>query len=46
MKTFFDSNPEAGAGTASRKQALEDVGNNINWLSRNTDSIAKWLNNL
>lgn len=46
MESFFSKYPEAGAGTASRKQALENVGNNINWLARNTNSIESWLSKL
>ncbi|XP_026481876.1 glutamyl aminopeptidase-like [Ctenocephalides felis] len=44
MNDFFAKFPEAGAGAAARKQALETVSNNIKWLKVNKDSVAKWLN--
>lgn len=40
---FFNDNPEAGAGAAARKQALEKVKNNIKWVSENSLQIASWL---
>ncbi|XP_063704235.1 glutamyl aminopeptidase-like [Culicoides brevitarsis] len=43
MKDFFAKYPEAGAGEAARKQALEKVSNNIKWLANNMDGIEKWL---
>ncbi|XP_026476459.1 glutamyl aminopeptidase-like [Ctenocephalides felis] len=44
MIDFFAKFPEAGAGAAARKQALETVSNNIKWLKVNKDIVAKWLN--
>lgn len=44
MTEFFGKYPEAGAGTASRGQALETVKYNINWLQSNIDEITNWLN--
>ncbi|XP_026475406.1 glutamyl aminopeptidase-like, partial [Ctenocephalides felis] len=35
MIDFFAKFPEAGAGAAARKQALETVSNNIKWLKVN-----------
>ncbi|XP_067616952.1 glutamyl aminopeptidase isoform X2 [Eurosta solidaginis] len=43
METFFAKYPDAGAGTAARKQALENVKFNIKWLQQNKDQISKWL---
>lgn len=44
MEDFFRKYPNAGAGTTSRAQALENVKNNIKWLEKNLDGITKWLN--
>lgn len=43
VKGFFAKYPEAGAGTRSRKQALEEIGNNIKWLADHYDDIELWL---
>lgn len=43
MEAFFAKYPEAGAGTASRKQALETVKYNINWMKTNLEEISQWL---
>uniref|UniRef100_A0A1B0AGP0 glutamyl aminopeptidase n=1 Tax=Glossina pallidipes TaxID=7398 RepID=A0A1B0AGP0_GLOPL len=43
MEAFFAKYPEAGAGTAARKEALENVKNNIKWLEQNMDHVGKWL---
>lgn len=43
MKAFYIKYPEAGAGKAGRKTALESVSNNIKWLERNEASITNWL---
>ncbi|XP_073818649.1 aminopeptidase A-like [Musca autumnalis] len=43
MEEFFKKYPEAGAGTASRKQALEAVKYNINWLKSNLEGVSNWL---
>ncbi|XP_055851688.1 glutamyl aminopeptidase-like isoform X1 [Episyrphus balteatus] len=45
MEIFFAKYPEAGAGTAARKEALENVKYNINWLKANKNQIAEWLAN-
>jgi hypothetical protein len=44
MKDFFASRPEAGAGTASRKIALEAVENNIKFIRNYSNDIQSWLN--
>ena len=44
VKTFFASNPEAGAGARARKQALESIENNIAWLENYYDGVANWIN--
>lgn len=43
MEQFFASTPDAGAGKMPRKQALETVRNNIEWIQRNKDEINEWL---
>ncbi|KAK9884995.1 hypothetical protein WA026_009224 [Henosepilachna vigintioctopunctata] len=43
MENFFKMYPEAGAGTAARKRALENVRNNIVWLSKYKDTVDKWV---
>lgn len=45
MQTFFEKYPEAGAGAAARKQAIETVRNNIQWLEGNKEIIGQWLKN-
>ncbi len=43
MLDFFAEYPDAGAGETGRKQALERVQTNINWLARNEKIIEAWL---
>uniref|UniRef100_A0A1I8PGY6 glutamyl aminopeptidase n=1 Tax=Stomoxys calcitrans TaxID=35570 RepID=A0A1I8PGY6_STOCA len=43
MEAFFAKYPEAGAGTAARKEALENVKNNKKWLEQNQAAVGKWL---
>lgn len=43
MEAFFTKYPEAGAGTAARKEALENVKNNKKWLEENQEQVRKWL---
>uniref|UniRef100_A0A1I8P3V9 Aminopeptidase n=1 Tax=Stomoxys calcitrans TaxID=35570 RepID=A0A1I8P3V9_STOCA len=43
MEAFFVKYPEAGAGTAARKEALETVKYNIKWLEQNLKPISKWF---
>ncbi|XP_076317960.1 uncharacterized protein LOC143229476 isoform X3 [Tachypleus tridentatus] len=43
MKLFFDMYPEAGAGTRARKQALENVQNNIKWLKNHQKTVHDFL---
>ena len=43
MEDFFTRNPEAGAGANARKQALENIENNIQWLKNHEENIGKWL---
>lgn len=45
MKEFFNKYPEAGAGKAGRKTALEVVNNNIEWLENHEVVINNWLIN-
>ncbi len=43
MQTFFDANPEAGAGEQSRKMAIAQVKNNIKFVSKYESDIKTWL---
>ncbi|XP_051773959.1 glutamyl aminopeptidase [Ctenopharyngodon idella] len=43
MEHFFALNPNAGAGEMPRKQAIETVKNNIEWMQRNREEIRVWL---
>ncbi|KAM4050461.1 glutamyl aminopeptidase isoform 1-T1 [Anomaloglossus baeobatrachus] len=43
MTNFFETNPNAGAGETPRKQALETVRNNIEWVAANKNGIKAWL---
>ncbi|KAL7982033.1 hypothetical protein Chor_001090 [Crotalus horridus] len=45
MENFFERYPDAGAGEASRKQALETTKSNIEWLKQYRDDVATWLEN-
>ncbi|XP_052890593.1 aminopeptidase A-like [Anopheles moucheti] len=44
LEDFFARYPEAGAGAAARRQALETIQNNIRWLQLNEANVANWLN--
>jgi glutamyl aminopeptidase len=43
LKAFFALHPEAGAGARARKQAVEQVENNIRWLGQHGGAIQAWL---
>lgn len=43
MQNFFEKYPNAGAGTAARVRALENVKNNISWLGNNLSVVRDWL---
>ncbi|XP_006869398.1 PREDICTED: glutamyl aminopeptidase [Chrysochloris asiatica] len=43
MESFFNKYPEAGAGEKPRKQVLETVKNNIEWLKQNRNTIREWF---
>lgn len=43
MEHFFALHPNAGAGETPRKQALESVKSNIEWVKRNQVEIQSWL---
>ncbi|KAJ2949885.1 hypothetical protein O0L34_g11205 [Tuta absoluta] len=44
MEAFFSEYPEAGAGEAARRRALETVRNNIRWMQTNQQPVTDWLN--
>lgn len=43
MEFFFKKYPEAGAGTAARKLAVENVKSKIKWLEVNKEKVGSWL---
>ncbi|XP_043999504.1 glutamyl aminopeptidase [Gambusia affinis] len=43
MENFFNLTSDAGAGEMPRKQALETVRNNIEWIQKNEAEIQAWL---
>jgi len=43
MRAFFAKYPEAGAGETARKQALERVEANIQWVDLYYAKIESWL---
>lgn len=43
MEEFFAEYPEAGAGTAERREALEVVKNNKKCLEQNLEQLSNWL---
>lgn len=43
LQRFLASNPEGGAGARARKQAVEQVENNIRWLEEHSGVIEAWL---
>uniref|UniRef100_A0A1B0AGQ9 Aminopeptidase n=1 Tax=Glossina pallidipes TaxID=7398 RepID=A0A1B0AGQ9_GLOPL len=46
MEHFFEKYPEAGAGAAARKRALENVKSNVAWLANNLEAVHDWLQNV
>jgi len=40
---FFKKYPQAGAGERQRRQAVEKIRANIDWVARHRDDIANWL---
>lgn len=44
MKAFFVKYPEAGAGARARKEALERIEFNIEWLRNNEQKVLDWVN--
>ena len=43
LRAFFLAHPEAGAGARARKQAVEQVENNLRWMEENSGVIHDWL---
>lgn len=43
VKAFFAKYPEAGAGASARKEALQIIENNIEWLKNNQKKVGEWL---
>ncbi|XP_053107584.1 glutamyl aminopeptidase isoform X2 [Hemicordylus capensis] len=43
MENFFEKYPNAGAGEASRQQAIETTKSNIEWIKQHRDEIAAWF---
>lgn len=43
MQSFFETYPEAGAGSAARGRALETVQTNIKWITHNEATVREWL---
>merc|ERR1719323_2297680 len=43
VKDLFAAFPNAGAGTRARKQALEEIENNIKWQEQHLNDIEQWL---
>lgn len=43
VKAFFAKYPEAGAGAIARKEALQRIENNIQWLANNERNVTQWL---
>ena len=44
VNAFFEKYPDAGAGEAARKEALETIEKNIDWLDTNGKDISDILN--
>lgn len=43
LSAFFIKYPEAGAGAAARKEAVQNIENNIHWLKNNEAKVVEWL---
>ena len=43
LRAFFVAHPKAGAGARARKQAVEQVENNLRWLEEHRGVIHQWL---
>ena len=44
LDNFYAKYPDAGAGKRARKQARENIQNNIKWLQTHQDTIHQWFN--
>nr|QBI71869.1 aminopeptidase A isoform X2 [Plutella xylostella] len=44
MESFFSQYPEAGAGEAARRRALETLRGNIRWRETHEPTVTQWLN--
>lgn len=42
-KRFFLRHGDLGVTETAKKNAIEEVENNVNWLTANTRSIDRWL---
>ena len=43
LKAFFAKYPEAGAGAGARREAIQNVETNIEWLKNNEQKVGEWL---
>lgn len=43
MNEFFAQYPNAGAGTSARKQAIDQVNMNIEWIKTREESLIEAL---
>lgn len=43
MNGFFAKYPDAGAGASARKEAIQNVENNIQWLKDNERKVVEWI---
>lgn len=43
LTAFFEKYPDAGAGATSRKEANENLKNNMRWVDQNVGEINSWL---
>lgn len=41
--SFYEKNPQGGAGAASREQAVANIKVNIQWMKSNLNDIHNWL---
>ena len=43
LESFFAAHPAAGAGARARRQAAEQIRNNISWLAKHQTVVQDWL---
>ncbi|XP_050391475.2 glutamyl aminopeptidase [Patella vulgata] len=43
VTSFFEKYPDAGSGSRARRQALEKIAVNVNWMTKYSSVVIEWL---